>query len=363
MEAKALENLHSPHQQLHAVHNEHGTEQSLSTSHFEGHGRHLHMAPAHDGHRRGSDEVSVPHQTPKGTSEPLSHQKSASRWLPPFELNGDEQYKRILENDRLNSAERLQAARNLVDDGVHSLAFRDHNGHDHDFHIQLLNSGRVRVSDDDSLILGDRHVASRPHHRRPSGLSEIAEGQYHYKLPSGGSSIEAGPTVDPHVWNGVQNGDGSVTIGFSGCAVDTDGLGASRHGEDIHRRSCTSLTRADGRYLDTDKDNFVVLAPSVAAAYGIHIGDLGWLVRKDNGQAVPVVFGDTGHEGRRSAEASIAALKELGFSDVNGNNGVTGGRFEIVLSPGSGNGRGDIARDPQAMADRLSQHGFVASAE
>ena len=106
-----------------------------------------------------------------------------------------------------------------------------------------------------------------------------------------------------------------------------------------------------------------MLSPSVAAAYGIHIGDLGWLVRKDNGQAVPVVFGDTGHEGRRSAEASIAALKALGFSDVNGNNGVTGGRFEIVLSPGSGNGRGDIARNPQAMADLLGQHGLVATTE
>ncbi len=149
--------------------------------------------------------------------------------------------------------------------------------------------------------------------------------------------------------------------GFTGCEVDTDGHGASRHGEDGHRKSITSLQRSDGRYLDTDKDNFVVLSPSVAAAYGIHIGDLGWLVRKDTGAAVPVVFGDTGHEGRRTAEASVAALKGLGFAHVNGNNGVTGGGFEIVLAPGSGTGRGDIARDTKAMTNKLFQSGLVAS--
>lgn len=113
---------------------------------------------------------------------------------------------------------------------------------------------------------------------------------------------------------------------------------------------------SDGSSLDTDKDNFFVLPKSVAHAYGIKQGDLGWLVQKDTGKAVPVVFGDVGPEGKLG-EASVKALKDLGYKNVNGARGVSGDKFQIVFVPGSGNGRGDIARDPNLMAERLYQLG------
>lgn len=350
----------------------------------------------------------------QGESDPLVHHLNTADWheqahrhkesahkrpdhLPGLDLSDHEKYTHTLTNSKLAPSQRLEAARHLIDDGVHNIDFKDEQGTRHDYHIRLSNGGRVSVAEGDHIVVqdggqqsvspastrnrpdqaaGDRtHAkpqlsAQRPeaahepqysHAGKPVGLSETGGGHYRYDDPSGGQSISTPERVAQPHFSGVKNADGSVRIGFTGCAVDTDGRGASRHAEDGHRRSVTSLTRSDGRYLDTDKDNFVVLSPSVAAAYGINIGDLGWLVRKDTGAAVPVVFGDTGHEGRKSAEASVAALKALGYKDVDGNNGVTGGGFEIVLAPGSGNGRGDIARDTKAMTDKLYQSGLVAS--
>jgi hypothetical protein len=406
-----LENVQLPHgQPLHPLHAAH--------TH--------HPAQAQDGHHRGSEQESEKHKASTGESDPLVHHLKRSDWqeqavkhksrtvsekghLPDLEINGHDKLQQSLSNAKLAPADRLEAARHLIDDGVHSMHFKDQQGKDHDYRIQLFNSGKVRVSEGGQTVvqdagmrtatdggaqtfakLSDRSVekltakpaaksseshserspgasatgsAQQHHQRRPSGLTETAGGQYKYENPSGGRSMAPGPGIDSHAWKGVKNPDGSVTIGFTGCEVDTDGKGASRHGEDGHRRSTTSLTRSDGSYLDTDKDNFVVLSPSVAKAYGIHLGDLGWLVRKDTGEAVPVVFGDTGHEGRRSAEASVAAIKGLHYRDIDGNNGVTGGQFEIVLAKGSGNGTGDIARNPQAIANKLQGLTQVASAD
>lgn len=198
--------------------------------------------------------------------------------------------------------------------------------------------------------------------QRPAGMSYGGGGggggRGHYSPPDRGSDYNP-EGVDHSKWQGVRHSDGSVAISFRGCQVDTDGSGAYRHREDATRQGQTSLRLSDGTSLDTDKHNFFVLPPSVAHAYGIKLGDLGWLVQKQSGNAVPVVFGDSGPEGKLG-EASVAALKSLGYDNVSGANGVEKSEeFEIVFVPGSGNGTGDIANSPQAMADKLSSLGSV----
>jgi hypothetical protein len=199
---------------------------------------------------------------------------------------------------------------------------------------------------------------------RPRGLSYAApdaNGVGHYDAPSGGRSFDA-RGVDSHVWQGIQNTDGSVAIRFKGCQVDTDGAGARNHPEDATRQNQTSLKLSNGESLNTDTDNFFVLPPSVARAYHIKKGDLGWLVDEKSGKAVPVVFGDAGPEGKLG-EASVHALKSLGFTNVSGRNGVDKTQpFKVVFVPGSGDGTGDIARDSQAMAAKLEKTGKAGGA-
>lgn len=194
---------------------------------------------------------------------------------------------------------------------------------------------------------------------RPRGMSYSApdaNGVGHYDAPSGGRSFTP-RGVDSHVWQGIQNTDGSVAIRFRGCQVDTDGAGARNHPEDATRQNQTSLKLSNGESLNTDTDNFFVLPPSVARAYHIKKGDLGWLVDEKTGKAVPVVFGDAGPEGK-FGEASVHALKSLGFTNVSGRNGVDKSQpFKVVFVPGSGDGTGDIARDSQAMAAKLERTG------
>jgi hypothetical protein len=83
---------------------------------------------------------------------------------------------------------------------------------------------------------------------------------------------------------------------------------------------------------------------------------LGWLVQKNTGKAVPVVFGDSGPAGKLG-EASVAALASFGYK-VDGNHGVDHDAFQVVFFPGSGDGTGDIARQgKQAMATKLNSLG------
>lgn len=206
---------------------------------------------------------------------------------------------------------------------------------------------------------GERVPSSRPRGMSYSGGD--AGGVGHYSQPGGSSSYNPAGAYDHHVWQGVKNTDGSVAIKFSGCQVDTDGAGAHRHPEDATRQSQTSLRLSNGQSLDTDRDNFFVLPPSVAKAYGIHKGDLGWLVQEKTGKAVPVVFGDAGPEGKLG-EASVHALQSLGFN-VNGRSGVDRSeQFKVVFVPGSGDGTGDIASDANAMAAKLAATGKSSTA-
>ena len=143
--------------------------------------------------------------------------------------------------------------------------------------------------------------------------------------------------------------DGTVKFsGLHGASVDTDGSGAKNHREDRSRQSRTSLTDEHGRSLDTDHDKFVALPKSVMKEHGIKLGDHGFLERADTGEKVPVVFGDVSSgkqwkNGQGQPEASVAALKALGFNDVNGNRGVDKSvQFNLTMDPGSRANKGMV---------------------
>jgi hypothetical protein len=283
----------------------------------------------------------------------VSASSSASRPLHHLDITDLEKDKRTLLNTHASTRERLSAAQALEVNHQNKVSFVDGKGIQHDLQISRSRTdGRLRVFEGDNIILEDLNNKSYTDHLRPlrhiqglhySGRDSSGYGTYHQ--PSGGRRIYS-PHVDPRYYNLTQNPDGSRTVDFNGCEVDTDG--ASYHPEDACWQSHTSLRLANGESLNTDLDNFVVLSPSLARAMGVKLGDRGYLVDKDTGRAVPVVFGDVGPEGKRTAEASVHALKEAGHPEVNGNNGV-GGHWQVVVLPGSGDGTGNIARNADAI--------------
>ena len=318
----------------------------------------------------------------------LSQHPAGSHGGHQITLTDLEKDKHTLADAGASTRQRSKAAGELWKSGCNDVRVTDKNGIKHVYHLEQAQKDgttETKVTEHNKVVFdvfddaqgneivvphtndvqAPRSVASaggrhwRVPLRRPKGLSYpgTEPGSVgHYHQPRGGESYNP----PGHVWQGLKNKDGSVTLNFNGCQVDTDGIGAHRHKEDPCRQSHTSLRLSDGTSLDTDRDNFFVLPPSIAHAYNIHEGDLGWLVNK-HGQAVPVVFGDSGPKGKLG-EASIAALKSLGYDYVNGAVGVDKDPFKVVFVPGSGDGTGDIARaGSEAMAAKLNALGTASS--
>lgn len=314
------------------------------------------------------------------------HRSADTATLHKITITDLEKDKEILADSNRSKKERTRAVGELLKSGISDVQVADQNGHEHLYHLDQREKNGItetRVTENNRLVFDSfddangnenlvpryeggapysRYVMHVPRHR-PLGLTYpgTEPGRVgHYREPGGGTTYEPRGNYDHHVWQGVKNTDGSVTLNFHGCQVDTDGSGAYRHTEDHCRQSNTSLHLSDGTSLDTDRDRFFVLPPSVAHAYGIHKGDLGWLVQKRSGKAVPVVFGDGGPEGKLG-EASVAALTPFGYK-VDGNHGVDNDDFQVVFFPGSGDGTGDIARQgTQAMAAKLNSLGSGAN--
>jgi hypothetical protein len=401
-----LENLRQPHSQFHDLPLHNG-------------------ARAEDGHDRGSDKGSEKHRVHTNESDPLVHQLKTSDWqahalkhkesavgkrdhLPDLQLTEHDQYKQSLSNAKLSPAERLEAAHHLIDDGVRSVHFKDQQGQDHDYHLRLFNSGRVRVTEGDQTVVQDagfrtpapaseagspagrsgtrsgeraqtsggksgdnsQKIAHSPpgalqqqnnHLSHPSAVRQTAGG-HEKNQDQGGGLRQSAPPADG---SKVYSSDKTIVIPFT--HLDVDGDGTSKDKYDQHYRSQTALQRSDGEFLNAKKDRYFVLNKEMAAKYGIQPGDIGRLVNKDTGEWVSVVFGDTTLSANRlmkygRGEASLAAVQALGFKHANGNNAAPDGNYEIQFVRGSGNGTGDIARNPLAMEARLNRLNQVASA-
>lgn len=322
--------------------------------------------PEHHHHRKHHPEHSdsqlriVQHFHPtdyRAADEAKQIRQSASTSLHRLDITNLEQEKRTLIDRQASLRDRLMAAQALASHHQDRISYTDHEGGKHDLEIQRSRiDGRLRVFDGGRIILEDCGRNSFTDHLQPAHHIAGLEYKRHdftgvgrYRQPSGGRQVFS-PHVDPHFFHITQNPDGSRTVDFNGCEVDTDGNGY--HPEDPCWQPHTSLRLANGESLNTDLDNFVVLSPSLARALGVKLGDRGYLVDKDTGRAVPVVFGDVGPEGKHSAEASVHSLKQIGHPDVDGNNGV-GGHWQVVVVPHSGDGTGNIARNADAIKASL----------
>jgi hypothetical protein len=192
-------------------------------------------------------------------------------------------------------------------------------------------------------LTGDHH-----HHHQPAAAHHRADNSLAHNHPAGATEpakADRADKISPASRSETKDNGMVKFTGLHGAAVDTDGAGAKRHKEDRTRQNRTSLTDGQGHSLDTDKDNFVALPKSEMKAHGIKLGDHGYLERADTGEKVPVVFGDVSsgkqwHHGKGQPEASVAALKALGFNNVNGARGVDKSvSFNLSMAP---NSRSDI---------------------
>jgi hypothetical protein len=364
------------------------TTQDLTYIHHkDGSGSHSEL---HSTRSRGDSHAPLIHH-PTNAYEAAQWKRAAHvnlehpRYLPSLEITNSYHHKGIegaIERSKTmvafgkSSEVKLAAAHALMSYGVADFNMRDRHGVNQHYRIENFQKGRLQVVEGNHVIAQESPVANNPvthdnpvvnhnsyapQHLRPPHVEGFHKNFFgsagRYRQPEWPDRRERqiySPNVDPHYYDISQNPDGSRTVEFDrGCAVDTDG--SSRHPEDSCWKPNTSLHLSNGQPLNTDKHNFVVLSASLARTLGVRLGDLGYLVDKNTGHAVPVVFGDQGPEGKRSAEASVHALKQLGYKHIDGNNGVEG-RFQIVIVPHSGNGKGDdAAGDGQRIAEILSR--------
>jgi hypothetical protein len=150
-------------------------------------------------------------------------------------------------------------------------------------------------------------------------------------------------------WDGQKQQDGSTLFNVKGGRVDTDGQG-NRIGT-----TNTSGHFSDGKSLDAKKDAYSVFPASVANKMGLHLGDAVTVSDPKTGKSVNTVYGDTGPENERKfGEFSTKTLKDLGFSHVNGNNGLPNDyHLQMTAYPGTGDGSVDLARNPAALAKAI----------
>lgn len=135
-------------------------------------------------------------------------------------------------------------------------------------------------------------------------------------------------------------------------AVDADG--GSDWRKDPYGQASTSLTNADGSALDANKVNYFVLPMTDEyKQLGIKLGDLAWVRNITTGKMVAAIFGDHGPQ-RKIGEGSQALCRALGLSGNPLHGGTDKKEIEFLIQPNSGNGRGDIAKNPDLMVARLT---------
>ncbi|NOS85631.1 MAG: hypothetical protein HOP31_10860 [Ignavibacteria bacterium] len=95
---------------------------------------------------------------------------------------------------------------------------------------------------------------------------------------------------------------------------------------DKHYQKATAYS-INGRYLNADKINYMVLPQEKYLEWGVVLGDFGFIVNWNTKKLVFALFGETGPDSK-IGEGSICAAKQLGFcpciSTSNGKNKLVG---------------------------------------
>jgi hypothetical protein len=133
--------------------------------------------------------------------------------------------------------------------------------------------------------------------------------------------------------------------------VDADG--GPQWNVDACGQAGTSLRDADGKPLNAMAVNYFVLPIGREwKEMGIRLGDIAWVRNRANGKIVPAIFGDEGPH-NKIGEGSQGLCSALGLSNNPFKGGTDQKDIEFLISPHSGNGKGDIAKSEQLMASRL----------
>ncbi len=136
-------------------------------------------------------------------------------------------------------------------------------------------------------------------------------------------------------------------------AVDADGGPDWRN--DPFGQAFTSLTHSDGSSLDaTDINYFVLPMTDEYKKLGIKLGDMAFVRNIRTGKMVPAIFGDHGPK-NKIGEGSQALCRALGLSGNPNSGGTDKKEIEFLIMPGSGSGKGNIAKSDSAMVACLNK--------
>jgi len=136
--------------------------------------------------------------------------------------------------------------------------------------------------------------------------------------------------------------------------LDVDADGGANWRQDPVGQATTSLRNSDGSSLDALHANYFVLPMTDDyKKLGIKLGDLAWVRNSHTGKMVAAIFGDQGPR-NKIGEGSQALCRALGLSANPNSGGTAEKEIEFLIMPGSGNGKGNIAKDDSAMASRLA---------
>jgi hypothetical protein len=106
--------------------------------------------------------------------------------------------------------------------------------------------------------------------------------------------------------------DGGAYIWFvSDLDICNDGCGPA-HGDDYHQSQTAYYSGGieGGKYLNADKDRYIVVPPQVRAQVpGIVMGCLGRLTNKNTGKSFPAVTGEIGPDDKTGEAAYCLAKK------------------------------------------------------
>jgi len=132
-------------------------------------------------------------------------------------------------------------------------------------------------------------------------------------------------------------------------AIDTDG-GAKVSGEQWH--SDQTSYSGYGKYLDAYKVNYIVIPSDYKGK--AKLGDFGVIIDNKTKKVVFAVVGDVGPKGKYN-EVSVAAARNLGYSNASWNNGPEGD-FTTIIFPGTKQlFSRDLWENPTRMQQKINE--------
>ena len=131
----------------------------------------------------------------------------------------------------------------------------------------------------------------------------------------------------------IYSNNPSENYSFTQMAIDTDGASSSYGSSSHQSQTSLQIKGNDGKMysVDASKTNYVVIPKDYNG--NAKLGDIAILVDNNTGKFVYCIIADKGPNGKYQ-EVSIAAARNLGYSNASGTSGPSGD-FTFILIPNS----------------------------